>query len=59
MDPNVDRHRLTVRTVITNAAGKETAGAEIFLGEMKLSDIKQTEKVLLVEIPKIFVGLLR
>jgi len=56
---DVARHRLSVKTVVTNEQGKETAGAEIFLGEMKLEDIKAVEKVLLVEIPKLFLGMLR
>jgi len=59
MDAGVDRHKISVKTVITNAEGKETAGAEIFLGEMKLSDVKACEKVLLEKIPQIFLGMLR
>ena len=54
-----DRHRIEVKTIITNAEGKETAGATIFLAEMKLQDIKTTEKVLLEGIPKLFLGMLR
>ena len=59
MDTGIDRHRITVKTTITNAEGKETAGAEIFLGEMKLSDVKQVEKILLEKIPAIFTSMLR
>ena len=54
-----DRHRVEVKTVITNSEDKETAGASIFLGEMKLEDVKATEKVLLEGIPRLFLGLLR
>jgi len=59
MEANVDRHKLSVKTVVINAEGKETAGAEIFLGEMKLADVKACEKVLLEKIPQIFLGMLR
>jgi len=55
----VDRLKVAVKTVITNADGKETAGAEIFLGEMKLEDVKKAEAVLLTEIPRIFLGMLQ
>lgn len=54
-----ERHRIEVRVVVTNEQGKETAGAILFLGEMKLDDIKVTEKVLLEKIPPIFLGMLR
>ena len=55
---DVERLKVSVKTVVTNAAGKETAGAELFLGEMKLEDVKIVEKVLLERIPQIFMGLL-
>jgi hypothetical protein len=58
MDANVERLRIAVKTLITNSDGKETAGSEIFLGEMKLEDIKVVEKVLLAKIPQIFLDLL-
>jgi hypothetical protein len=54
-----ERHRIEVKTIITNGEGKETAGATIFLGEMKLEDIKATERILLEGIPKLFLGMLR
>jgi hypothetical protein len=53
------RHKVSVKTIITNEDGKETAGAEIFLGEMKLEDVKKAESVLLTEVPKIFLGMLQ
>jgi len=58
MDQNADRLRIENRTVIINKDGKETAGAVIFLGEMKLEDIKVVEKALLEGVPKLFLGLL-
>ena len=54
----VDRHKIEVRIVVTNSEGKETAGAELFLGEMKIEDVKCAEKELLEKIPAIFLGML-
>ena len=55
----VDRHRIEVKVTVTNGEGKETAGSSIFLGEMKLSDVKIVEKVMLEKIPQLFLGMLR
>ena len=55
----VNRHKIEVKVVVTNSEGKETAGSSIFLGEMKLEDVKTVERILLEKIPQLFLGLLR
>lgn len=56
---DVARHTIEVKVIVKNEQGKETAFSSIGLGEMKLDDIKAVEKVLLVEIPKLFLGMLK
>lgn len=42
-----ERHTMVLTLTVTNQAGKVTLANELTLGEMKLEDVKRTEKVVM------------
>lgn len=43
-----ERHSVVLTLTVTNQAGKITLSNELSLGEMKLEDVKATEKALMI-----------